>query len=84
MFTNQHMMASSSLAIPSGTLGFVMDQQRLYIRVNLGWQAISVSYSCGINEGPQPTSQRISVLAPCSLMSEIGQVDFMYTTELES
>lgn len=42
MFSDQSMMSSSSLAIPSGTLGFVADEQRLYIRVNLGWQAIMV------------------------------------------
>ena len=37
-------MSDASLAIPMGTLGFVMDQQRLYLRVRMGWQAIQVRW----------------------------------------
>lgn len=43
MYPNQKALIGSSQAMPTGTLGFVIDQQRLYIRVNMGWQAITVS-----------------------------------------
>lgn len=43
LFTNPDDMSRASLAIPIGTLGYVADQQTLYLRVPLGWQSIQVS-----------------------------------------
>ncbi|XP_067929692.1 collagen alpha-1(XVIII) chain-like isoform X2 [Watersipora subatra] len=80
MYPTQEALTGSSLAMPSGTLGFVMDQQRLYIRVSMGWQAISVGPVIPIddaefvNELPRFQNEPAPLFGDAAAASGAGQL----------
>lgn len=75
-------MAKSSLAIPIGTLGFVADQQRLFLRVTLGWRSIEVLHQPPSSSATKITNSNFGMFALAA--RQHGVIGRRWADELDS